>query len=157
MVKGSFQEVLISDELKIKRGVKGFHFVLRKLEEDPSKIVMEVLLESGKREVLKVEFKELVPEWIFQRTKADVTIYDLIEFGANHDNMVDLIDWALDLSVQELEEQLVLMIGLDCNEEEYEIYFSVRYKPQKVSIWDRTLSSETLKDFITIVEEDYCN
>ncbi len=71
--------------------------------------------------------------------------------------MVDLIDWALDLSVQELEEQLVLMIGLDCNEEEYEIYFSVRYKPQKVSIWDRTLSSETLKDFITIVEEDYCN
>ncbi len=56
MVKGSFQKVLISDELKIKRGVKGFHFILRRLEDNPEKIVMEVLLEDGKKKSLKIGF-----------------------------------------------------------------------------------------------------
>ncbi|MGM0439272.1 MAG: hypothetical protein ACQEP3_02475 [Patescibacteria group bacterium] len=147
MSEGIFQKVKIdSDRLKVNKDVSGFHFEVHRLG-DSSKIVLELCIHKKEdRDGIRIEFEKLLPDWVLQKIQLDLATVILI---SSSEETEDLVECMLSEAIDQFEELLSLEIG----EERDGIYFTVRFSDQRVSVWDRVLSVESVKGFIDVREE----
>ncbi len=145
MAEGIFQNVDVCDDLKVSRGVKTWHFVLSKLEDTPDKVSMKLVISKNNGEEFMAEFIRLIPipDWVFGKIKVDIGIVMDVVSGKT-----DKIEELLEKTIDQFEEALALEVGL----ENGEIYFSVRFRNQAVSIWDKCVEPEDLEGYISIKE-----
>lgn len=145
-MEGIFKNVEVNgDNIKIGKDVEGFHFRLQRLD-NSDKVVMNLIIpRKDGGDPLWIEFDELIPSWILR--KVNINLEEALSIVYNE---VDEFECFLEKSVEQFEELLTLEIGC---EYDYRIYFSIRYDKQQVSIWDRTLSRESAKGFIRIIED----
>ncbi len=141
MAEGVFQKVELEEGLKVVRKVEGFLFYISRLPET-DKVFLEVVIPRSDEE-LRIEALCLLPEWVFSRMKTEISLRDAISFASCGED--EIMEYFLCEAAKKLEKILTLEIG---RHNYNEIYFTIRFKAQEVSIWDRVLSVESLKGFI---------
>ena len=149
MCEGIFQKVKIDQaKFKINRDVEGFHFCVRQLE-DTHKIVLELLIPKKDRsDEVRIEFERLLPEWVLENVHLDLgSAVSIVNTSSDSEDVIESI---LLEAMDQFEDLFSLEIGEEVNDN---IYFTIRFEDQKVSIWDRVLSEESLEGFITRRED----
>lgn len=148
MSEGIFQKVeIVSDRLKVNKDVSGFHFEVRQLG-DSDKIVLELCIHKKEQDDgIRIEFERLLPEWVLRKISLNLEAVISI---TNSEGVSDVVECLLTEVIDQFEDLLSLEIG----EEGNGIYFTVRFSNQKVSIWDRVLSEESVKGFIDVIREE---
>ena len=149
MCEGVFKKVEMDEEkYKVSREVDGFHFCIRQLK-DKNKILLELIIPKNNESYEKrIEFKKLLPEWVLENVSIDLET--AISIAYNNRDSKDVIESMLFETIDQFEELLSLEIGEEPGDR---IYFTVRYKDQKVSVWDAVLPEEELVGFIERREE----
>ncbi len=148
-MRGAFQKVIFDgDDLKVNRHVKGFYFILSQLSDATSKIEFELIILRKDGKKLRLKYESLFPEWVLDRIYTDWTFKDAMQGVIDEED--DMIESLLSKAADSLEDLLVLAIG----RERKDIYFTIRYAKQKVSILDEVIPEEEVEGFIEIIEED---
>ena len=149
MCEGVFKQVEMDEEkYKVSREVDGFHFCIRQLK-STNKIVLELIIpKKNGIDEKRIEFEKLLPEWVLENVSIDLET--AISIAHNNRDSKDVIESMLFEVVDQFEKLLSLEIG---EEPADRIYFTVRYKDQKVSVWDSALPEEELVGFIDRREE----
>ena len=151
MAEGIFKNVELNDEeLFVSKIVQGFYFKICRLD-DSEKLVLYLIIKRKDKKTLEIEFDELLPGWIV--SKVNLNMEDVIDSIYYENCKEGIFESILEKSITEFENMLNLQIGLDYNG----VYFSVRFQKQKVSIWDRLLSEESVEDFIEVRHDEPVN
>jgi|GEM_PF-5672149 len=143
------------------------------------RLALNLIIKADEDDLVKVNFEKLLPGWILKRVPLDWTREEamknlscsaeageliLNEFEDNDEVLNQKIDWSLEevLTVagcseratgqllHDVVDRFEKLLKLEIGEDAKGIYFSIRCAKQKVSIWDRVISEESLKGYIEI-------
>ncbi len=143
--KGGEPNSKIKDDLHIEFETLLPKWVLRKIKVrwSLSDTIMNLACSAEAGNIILENIEKIVPEKKLHECKVDWNLHEALIATCNDGKTVDFL---LDEVIDQFEELLTLQIGLDTGG----IFFSVRFDPQKISIWDRVLSERSVSNYIKV-------